>query len=507
MTRLKLIVLLPLMMCSGSLFSQISFSTEFESGSIGSAKMIDSVWFSHKQGDSTLYISYQIDSRFDPLNPVDSSLRPSARWYYFRMIGVKDKMVHLNIKNSEAIRPFFSYNGKDFTRFSPEENPEKGILVKKFRRDTVYISHFIPYTWSRHREKLDEWSAKSFVHREEIGKSSLGLPIEMITITDDKYDNLSKRRIWIHGRSHPSEQPASWHLEELVNYILSDNQEASDLRKNSIIYVVPFINPDGVYGGFSRSTSTGVNIEINWDRPDSLTMPEVKALKSALNMVTAQHPLDILLNMHSQIANSASYWIHKAESTTEKFLDNQLLLSALTMDDRRFYREEDQQFSDVASRYAEGWIWNKFGERTLAITFETPYTYYKENPEGGWVSAENLKELAEDTFFAIYDYLKIPGENRIILEPVSLRGKGWERGDRKMRTFFSDNYYIDNKGNGKVIFELKNLDKGEYKVYNYRLNKWEEIGRILNKKQGKFKYKVKSSLLGGEADAIMLQKQ
>lgn len=81
------------------------------------------------------------------------------------------------------------------------------------------------------------------------------------------------------------------------------------------------------------------------------------------------------------------------------------------------------------------------------------------------------------------------------------------RGDRKMRTFFSDNYYIDNKGNGKVIFELKNLDKGEYKVYNYRLNKWEEIGRFLNKKQGKFKYKVKSSLLGGEADAIMLQKQ
>ncbi|MDX9783092.1 MAG: M14 family zinc carboxypeptidase, partial [Bacteroidales bacterium] len=426
MTRLKLFVLLPLMMCSGSLFSQILFSTEFESGSLGSAKIIDSVWFSPKNGDSTLYISYQIDSRFDPLNPVDTSLRPSARWYFFRMVGVKDKMVHLNIKNSEAIRPFYSYDGEDFTRFTSGENPGKGHLVKKFKNDTVYISHFIPYTWRRHKEKLDEWSQKSFVVREEIGKSSQGLPIEMITITDPQYNNVNKKKIWIHGRSHPSEQPASWHLEALTDFIISDKTEASDLRKNSIIYIVPFINPDGVYGGYSRSTSTGVNIEINWDRPDSLTMPEVKALKGALERVTSEGPLDLLMNMHSQIANSASYWIHTGESTTEKFFDDQLLLSSLTMDDRRFYREEDQQFSAVASRYAEGWIWNRFGERTLAITFETPYTYYKESPENEWVSPGNLKELAEDTFFAIYDYLMIPGESRKVVEPERLKGKGWK---------------------------------------------------------------------------------
>ena len=504
MTRLKLFVLLPLLMCSGNLFSQILFSTEFESGSLGSAKMIDSVWFSPKNGDSTLYISYQIDSRFDPLNPIDTTLRPSARWYYFRMVGVKDKMVHLNIKNSEAIRPFYSYNGENFTRFTSGENPEKGHLVKKFKQDTVYISHFIPYTWSRHNEKLGEWSQKSFVVREEIGQSSLGLPIEMITITDPQSNNVNKKRIWIHGRSHPSEQPASWHLEALTDFIISDKAEASDLRKNSIIYIVPFINPDGVYGGYSRSTSTGVNIEINWDRPDSLTMPEVKALKSTLERITAQNPLDLLLNMHSQIANSASYWIHTGESTTEKFLNDQLLLSSLTMDDRRFYREEDQQFSAVASRYAEGWIWDRFKERTLAITFETPYTYYKENPYGAWVSPDNLKELAEDTFYSIYDYLMIPGENRIIIEPEKLRGKGWQRGDKKARTYFGENYYVDYSGNGRAIFKLNYLNEGEYKVYNYKSNRWVEMDSVVQRREGRFVYRVNSSTLGGEVDAILL---
>lgn len=506
--KLTLLLLLALL-SSSNIFSQIRFSAEFESGSLGNTTLVDSVWFNTGKGDSTLYISYRIDSRFDPLNPVDTSLRPSARWYYFRLEGIKGKMVHLAVKNSEAIRPFYSYDGENFVRFSQGENPEKGLIVKKFQKDTVYISHFIPYTWSRHKSKLDEWSVKPFVTREIIGYSSQELPIEMITIDESDLQNndKEKRQIWIHGRSHPSEQPASWHLEALTDLLLSDSQEAKDLRRNSKIYIIPFINPDGVYGGFSRSTSTGVNIEINWDRPDSLTMPEVLALKRTLERVTAQKPLDILLNMHSQIANFASYWIHNAKSTTDKFLDNQLLLSALTMDDRRFYREEDQQFSAVASRYAEGWIWDRFGERTLAITFETPYTFYKESPHEEWVSPDNLKDLAEDTFYAIYDYLMIPGENRMIIEPESLKGEGWRIGERSKRTYFGDNYYIDETGKGKAIYRINNLEKGEYRVFNYTSNRWIEIDTIVKKRSGRFVYKVKSSLLGGEADAIMLHKQ
>lgn len=502
-----LTLLLPILLCSGDIFAQIRFSSGFESGSLGEVKLIDSVLFSKRAGDTTLHISYQVNSRFDPFNPIDTALRPSARWYYFRMDGVKDKMVYLEIKNSEALRPFYSYDGVSFFRFTKSENPEKGLIAKRFEKDTVYISHFWPYTYSRHIMKLEEWSANKFVKREEIGRSSNNLPIDMLTVTDTIFSDENKKRVWIHGRSHPSEQPASWHLEALTDYILSDKPEAQDLRKNSIIYIVPFINPDGVYGGYSRSTSTGVNIEINWDRPDSMTMPEVKALKAALENVTSKKPLDILLNMHSQIANSASYWIHTAESTTERFLDRQLLLSALTMDDRRYYREEDEQFSAVASRYAEGWIWDRFGENTLAITFETPYTFYKENPEGEWVSVDNLKELAEDTFYAIYDYLMIPGERRVIIETERLKGRGWRVGERKERRYFGDDYHIDESGNGKAIFRLDNLTSGEYKVYNFKSNKWVEMDIVLQKRDGRFVYKAKSAQLEGEADAILLIKQ
>jgi murein tripeptide amidase MpaA len=77
----------------------------------------------------------------------------------------------------------------------------------------------------------------------------------------------------------------------MIDLIVSENPDAVEMRKKCIFYIVPFINPDGVTGGYSRSTSTGVNIEVNWDRPDSLTMPEVKALKAKM-----KHQIHSLVN-------------------------------------------------------------------------------------------------------------------------------------------------------------------------------------------------------------------
>ena len=45
---------------------------------------------------------------------------------------------------------------------------------------------------------------------------------------------------------HPGETQASFALEGMVKFILSDHQKAKEIRKNYIVYVVPMLNPDGV---------------------------------------------------------------------------------------------------------------------------------------------------------------------------------------------------------------------------------------------------------------------
>ncbi len=519
MFKRRILTLLLTIAGSSFLFSQVRISADFDTGSIGKYTLLDSAWVKRGAGDSILTLTFEIHSRHDPLNPVDTSLRPSARWYHFRMEGVKDKQIFINFKNSEVIRPFFSYDGINYQRFGETENVFRGTINKIFTRDTVYISHFVPYTYARHREKLDEWKELEYVNHKVIGESTQGLPIEMITVTDNSVPDTQKRRVWIHGRSHPSENPSSWHLEAMIDQITSDSPYGRALRQNAVFYIVPFINPDGVIGGYSRSTSTGVNIEINWDRPDSLTMPEVKALKKTLESLTAEAPLDVLLNMHSQIASSVTYWIHTAESTTPWFFKEQLMLSSLTINYTPHYRPKDQCFSAVAPRYVEGWIWDRFGEKTLAITFETPYTYYNEDREGTWVSVENLQELGHSVLYAVSDLYNLGTPYRKVVNVHGGRVPGgWESSDDTGNLFFGDYHLVSLREGARLRVTVPNLQKGEYQLYEWLsgpaaevfpddTNIWREKGTIKQRRDGRFVWRYRSQEKGERVSAILLIKK
>ncbi len=510
-------ILLLNVFCSSFLFSQVRFSSDFESGSLGNVKRIDSSWISISPRDSIMALSYDIYSRFDPKNPVDTTLEPSARWYFFRIEGTKGKMILLNIHNSEAIRPFYSYDGLNFKRFDEGENYSKNRLCKIFNRDTVYICHFIPYTYSHLSEKIDQWKKSSFVKDEEIGKSHLNVPIHMLTITDGTIPDDNKKRIWIHGRAHPSEQPGSWHLESMIDQLTSGSIYAKSLLKQAVFYIVPIINPDGVIEGCSRSTSTGVNVEINWNREDSLTTPEVKVLKQRLTILTSNKPLDMFLNMHSQIANSVTYWVHTPESTSELTFKNLMLLCNLTINDNPYFTSRDLSFSGVAPRYAEGWMWDRFGDRTIAMTFETPYTYYNENKNGEWVSIANLSRMGMNSLYAISDYLNISTPDRILVSPKIRNRRAWEKYSGNKELFFGDNYFKTESGRASIKLTVPSLEKGNYRIYNWIVgpvgkvspdgtNCWKEVGYLYQKRSGKAVWRAKSSQIGGVSDLILIKK-
>lgn len=503
--------------CSGFLFSQVHFHSDFESASIGSVNLLDSVWIKSTPTDSILTLSYDISSRFDPLNPVDTSLSPSARWYYFKITGVKGKQLFINIRNSEAIRPFYSYDNKNFQRFEYVENINKGQINKIFTQDTVYICHFIPYTCSHLDKKFEEWSRNKYVKIEVIGQSRQGRDIRMMTLTDGTKDDKHKKRVWIQGRVHPSEHPSSWHLEFFIDKLLDGSTHSKAILANTIFYIVPFTNPDGVYGGLSRSASTGVNIEINWDRPDSLTMPEVKALRGKIESLTKEQPFDLLLNMHSQISGTITYWIHTAESTSKLMFRKQMLLSALTINDNPWFTPADLSFSDVAPRYVEGWIWNRSGNNTVAITFETPYTYYKNDKNGEWVSLDNLKSLASNSLFAISDYLGISSEARILADVKVSRPSVWKKVNDDSMAYFGDECLITNKQKQRVSTKVKLPEAGTYKVYTWvagtaenwsdnLINRWKDVGSVTVSKKRTYKWRGTSDQLNGVANKLLFLK-
>ncbi|MDR2064865.1 MAG: hypothetical protein LBP85_04055 [Prevotellaceae bacterium] len=495
--------------------AQVKFDIDFESGSSGKILQIDSVYIRTSEKDSTLHLSYIIESRFDPQNPVDTALPPSARWFYFRMTGAKNKYVYFDFKHTDPLRAVYSYDNYKFKRFEANE-AEIGKIHKFFDSDTVYIAYFIPYTNSFLQNRIDKWKQHKDVSVKTFGYSFHNRQMQLLTITDKTVSDKNKYRVWIHARTHTSETPSSWHLDGLIEALLANGKNAETYRKSLVFYIVPFANPDGVFEGLSRSNSTGVNQEINWDRDELHTAVEVKNLKRQIKELTESLSFDLVLNMHSQVANNATYWVHTAQTTNDKFLSRQLLLCYLNMFDKPYLSPNELSFSKMASRYPEGWIWNNFGDKTVAMTLETPYTYFGAGKI--WLNEENLHDFGKTTLDAIAMYFEICTPDRIILDNKNAKTHGkWEKVKSDKMLYFGENYLHPQKRGNKITYNHKKLAAGKYKIYKWTVgessempvtdkNKWILIDTHEQKKVSNFKYKFKSKSDNDLFDAIMLIK-
>jgi len=492
--------------------AQVKFDIDFESGSVGKITQIDSAYIRTSEKDSVLHLSYIVESRFDPLNPVDTALPPSARWFYFRMTGAKNKYIYFDIKHTDPLRATYSYDNETFMRFEPNEAKLRRIS-KFFEKDTVYISYFIPYTNSYLQKQIEKWQQHRDVSLTTFGYSYSNMPMQLLTITDKTVSDQNKYVIWIHGRTHTSETPSSWHLEGMIEALLADNADAREYRKSFVFYIVPFVNPDGVYEGLSRSNSLGVNQEINWGREEEQTVVEVKNLKKQMTELLANRHFDIFLNMHSQVANNSAYWVRNAKSTSEKYLSQQLLLCYLNAFENNYLALDKLSFSDNAPRYPEGWIWDHSGDKTIAMTLETPYSYYGES--NIWADAENLRDYGKATLNAIGMYFGICTPNKIILHNENAKTQGkWLKAEQDTMLFFGENYLIAEKSGSKITYQYKNLAAGNYKIYKWSVgkgsetpvfdaNKWVLTGNYTQKKTADFKYEIVANE-NDFFDAIML---
>lgn len=500
----------------GSVSAQIKIERDFDSGNIGEYKITSSGWIHMLPQDSVQVISLTAHTRVDPVNAKLNSEYPSSRWFHFRMQGVKDKMFFITIPNTEVVRPFYSYDGMEYVRLDSAENIYPQTINKLFTRDTVYLAYNMPYTYTRNEMKMQEWAHSPFVQRETIGYSVAGRQIEMMTVTDFSVPDENKKRIWIHSRVHTSETSASWHLESLIDELLSDSMLSAELRRNAIFYIVPQTNPDGVVGGYSRSMPSGVNLELNWDRPDSMTAPEVQALKKAMSRITAERPFDLVLNLHSQISPTITYWVHTPESTSTAMYRRKMMLSALTAAHSPYYGSEDVNFSKINPKYPEGWVWDNFGENTIAVTFETPYTYFRNDPSGDWVSPESLARLAHSSLLTISDLLDAGGEERIMVDSESMQVKGaWLKDSGEGELFFGNSYLVAEKPNASLSVVFNDVPKGEYEIYVWVVgdlgkgypageNEWRKVGEVTQKRNGRFVWRYKAAQQGDKLDAVLL---
>ena len=525
--------LLPLILLACTLLlpqhslAQVRFDADFEGGALGAVQQLDSARIVVAPGDTVVHLSYLVSGKFDPDNPIDTSLAPSANWYYFRMTGVKGKQVYLTHPDNGVARTSFSYDGVNWDHL-PLAESRNHRLQKRFTHDTVYVALYNPYTYTYLQERLRAWVARPDVTLDTIGFSHEGRPLQLLHITDASVPAEKKARIWVHGRIHPSESPASYLVDGLVEYLTSDTPEGRSLRQQIDAYILPFANPDGVANGLSRSNALGVNQEINFGRSEDSTVVEVRAIKQTLERLTAERPFDVALNSHSQHSESATFWMHRGTTTSPLYFRKQWTFTGLVCSFNPCIRPEDMNFSSMASRYVEGWFWNHARENTLALTIETPYSCYSFDRDGLWADNDNLREFGRRTMQAVAEYLGLSLPGRYLVETPDRMRAGWEPFPDETRSFLGTEGWQATREGARVTYRIENLPAGRYALYRFvpgqciepktfelkhpetgawldpGTHGWEYVETVEQNRDGRFRYTWKAEAEGDMADALLL---
>lgn len=148
------------------------------------------------------------------------------------------------------------------------KNPLKNInnepfLLKIDDKDTVFFAHCYPFTYSDQCafiNKVCTFQNKDKIRKTVLCKSLAGNDVDMLIVTNflsDPVDIAVRKSIILTSRVHPGETNASWLMNGVIDFLVSDDEHAEFLRSTFVFKIVPMLNPDGVIVGNYRCSLMG----------------------------------------------------------------------------------------------------------------------------------------------------------------------------------------------------------------------------------------------------------
>lgn len=125
------------------------------------------------------------------------------------------------------------------------------------------------YAW------MSKLAQKKKLKIDEIGKSTEGRPIKMLTVGNPN----AKKMILVISRQHPPEITGYFAMQAFVERIAYKLKPSKEFRKDWVMYVVPLMNPDGVDNGQWRHNLGGIDLNRDWS---AFNQPETKAVRDFL---------------------------------------------------------------------------------------------------------------------------------------------------------------------------------------------------------------------------------
>ncbi len=275
------------------------------------------------------FLSYgqiQVDTSFEGANAqifrIDNDrneilFRPALKsnqttrcWFYFKAWGFK-KNEHLKItelNDSRNLIPtyaVYSFDNKHWHKIKGKgltDNIFK-YSIPPYRHDTIYFAAGYPYTYSMLIHYISSIAKNPFLDTTTLTFSEHNLPIPLIVITDTS-SHQDKDLVWITARQHAFETPANYCTEGIINFLISKDPMAQDIRKTTIIYIVPMVDVDNVYRGASGRMQKPVDFNRDWD--NNPTWRAISEITNLMETTSEVYDFRIFMDIHATFPGTDS---------------------------------------------------------------------------------------------------------------------------------------------------------------------------------------------------------
>ncbi|VDK78886.1 unnamed protein product, partial [Onchocerca ochengi] len=282
----------------------------------------------------------------------------------------------------------------------------------KYHADICYIAYHFPYTYSMLQATLERYLSKNgeegrlYVRNDQLCTSLAGNTVSLITITANgtKEQLFDRQVVLLCARVHPGENNTSWIMHGIMDFLMSDKEEAVELRDQFVFKLIPMLNVDGVINGSHRCSLAGVDLNRTWDQPSPVLHPVIyhsKAIVQYIVDVLGKKPfLFIDLHGHSKNFNFFLYgnnpdnsWCILDHSLPGKndFMSLPLLLKQtcdhFSLSNCRFNITKTKESSSRVT------LWRQFGI-TRSYTLESTFCGFDCGSLKGYqVNIEHLMEI------------------------------------------------------------------------------------------------------------------
>ena len=232
---------------------------------------------------------------------------------------------NLNITNGNSVLSNFINNSvNNIENNNNQETMKYHTLTFSFDMDKittpdkyVYFAYCYPYSYTQLDSYLSSLNHyKDILRFDEIGKSIEGNSLHMLIITNfnDSFDELAnKKAIIFTSRVHPGESNGSYVIKGAIEFLLSNDPAAKNLRKNFIFKIVPMLNPDGVIHGNFRMNILGKDLNRMWEEPTENISPTIYNTVKMIQKTMESRDVYFFCDFHGY-SNKHNFFLYSCKS-------------------------------------------------------------------------------------------------------------------------------------------------------------------------------------------------